>query len=54
MRRYQKVVISILSIMVVAVAGITIYAMQVLGDANSMMDNISQAVNRATQKEMLR
>ena len=50
MRRYQKVVISILSIMVVAVAGITIYAMQVLGDANSMMDNISQAVNRTTQK----
>ena len=36
--------------MVVAVAGITIYAMQVLGDANSMMDNISQAVNRTTQK----
>lgn len=50
MRRYQKVVISILSIMVVAVAGITIYAMQVLGDANSMMDNISQSVNRTTQK----
>lgn len=50
MRLYQKIVIAILSVLVLVIAGLTGYGMQVLGDANSMMNNISERVNRKTQK----
>lgn len=50
MRLYQKIVISVLGVFVLMVAGLTGYGMQVLGDANSMMNNISERVNRKTQK----
>ncbi|HIZ53758.1 LCP family glycopolymer transferase [Enterococcus eurekensis] len=50
MRTYQKVIVSILGVLVIMVAAVTGYGMKVLGDANKAVDTISQQVNRTTKK----
>lgn len=50
MRLYQKIIVSILSLLVSIVAGLTGYGMLVLNDANSMMNNINEQANRQTQR----
>ncbi|MHC5268038.1 LCP family glycopolymer transferase [Enterococcus sp. LJL98] len=50
MRLYQKIIVAILGILVFVVAGLTGYGMQVLGDANQMMNTISEQANRKTKK----
>lgn len=50
MRRYQKVILGILVVLVVGIIGVTIYGMQVYQETNATFNQISHAVDRKTDK----
>lgn len=50
MRTYQKIIVSILSVLVVLVAVVTGYGVKLLGDTSKMANSISQEANRTTKK----
>jgi len=50
MRLYQKIIVGVLAIVALAVAGITVYGMQALDDANSAINNINEELNRKSSR----
>lgn len=50
MRLYQKIIVGVLAIVALAVAGITVYGMQALDDANSAINNINEELNRKSTR----
>lgn len=50
MRLYQKIIVGILAALALAVAGITVYGMQALDDANSAINNINEELNRKSSR----
>lgn len=50
MRLYQKIIVGILAAFALIVAGVTVYGMQALDDANSAINNINEEVNRRSSR----
>ena len=50
MRLYQKIIVGVLAVISLIVAAATVYGMQAIDDANSMMNNISKTLNRKSSK----
>ena len=50
MRSYQKVIVSILVVLVVGIIGLTIYGMQIYQETNATFNQISKSVDRKTDK----
>ncbi|MCF1620178.1 LCP family protein [Tetragenococcus koreensis] len=50
MRLYQKIIVGILTALALVVAGITVYGMQALDDANSAINNINEEINRRSSR----
>lgn len=50
MRLYQKIIVGILTAFALVVAGVTVYGMRALDDANSAINNINEEVNRRSSR----
>ncbi|AYW48765.1 LytR family transcriptional regulator [Tetragenococcus osmophilus] len=50
MRLYQKIIVGILTAFALVVAGLTVYGMRALDDANSAINNINEEVNRRSSR----
>lgn len=50
MRKYQRIVIGILGILVLGIIGLTVYGLQVYNDTSSTFEHISKPVDRNTKR----